>query len=114
MKQLQISHNSHGDQLIAFNTTVDKHKTDIQKSTERIEVLEKALVEIQASLRNQLQQQLSVNTDLQNQLSLTQQQLLGVQSMITSSRLWVVSHDQFTIGKEIGRGAWATVHEATF
>ena len=49
-----------------------------------------------------------------NQLSLTQQQLLGVQSMMTCSRLWVVSHDQFTIGKEIGRGAWATVHEATF
>ena len=51
---------------------------------------------------------------LQNQLSLTQQQLLGVQSMMTCSRLWVVSHDQFTIGKEIGRGAWATVHETTF
>ena len=51
---------------------------------------------------------------LQNQLSLTQQQLLGVQSMVTCSRLWVVSHDQFTIGKEIGRGAWATVHETTF
>ena len=51
---------------------------------------------------------------LQNQLSLTQQQLLGVQSLITCSRLWVVTHDQFTIGKEIGRGAWATVHETTF
>ena len=34
--------------------------------------------------------------------------------MMTCSRLWVVSHDQFIIGKEIGRGAWATVHEATF
>ena len=51
---------------------------------------------------------------LQDQLCLTQQQLLGVQSMITCSRLWVVSHDQFTIGKEIGRGAWATVHETKF
>ena len=51
---------------------------------------------------------------LQNQLSLTQQQLLGVQSLMTCSRFWVVSHDQFTIGKEIGRGAWATVHETTF
>ena len=54
------------------------------------------------------------NAYLTNQLSLTQQQLLGVQSMMTSSRLWVVSHDQFTIGKEIGRGSWATVHETTF
>ena len=34
--------------------------------------------------------------------------------MMTCSRLWVVSHDQFTIGSEIGRGAWATVHAATF
>ena len=51
---------------------------------------------------------------LQEKLSLTQQQFLSVQSLITSSRLWVVSHDQFVIGKEIGRGAWATVHEATF
>ena len=34
--------------------------------------------------------------------------------MMTCSRLWVVSHDQFTIGREIGRGAWATVHETTF
>jgi len=50
----------------------------------------------------------------QNQLSITQQQLLGMQSMVTFGRLWVVSHDQFTIGKEIGRGAWATVHETTF
>ena len=58
-----------------------------------------------------LQHQLSFT---QNQLSLTQQQLLGVQSMLTSSRLWVVSHHHFTVGKEIGRGAWATVHEARF
>ena len=72
-------------------------------------------------LQNQLsltQQQVSdvqrKNGYLQNELSLTQQQLLGVQSMMTCSRLWVVSHDQFTIGREIGRGAWATVHETKF
>ena len=52
------------------------------------------------------------NAHLRNQLSLTQQQLLGVQSMMTCSRLWVVSHDQFKIGKEISRGAWTTVHES--
>ena len=69
---------------------------------------------MQETLQNQLsvtQQQLS---EVQNQLSLTQQQLLGVQSMVTCSRLWVVSHDQFTIGKEIGRGAWGSVHETKF
>ena len=54
------------------------------------------------------------NARLKNQLSFTQQVLLGVQSMMTCSRFWVISHDQFTIGKEIGRGAWATVHETTF
>ena len=64
------------------------------------------------------QQQLSevqkANTYLKDQLSLTQQQLLGVQSVMTCSRVWVISHDQFKIGKEIGRGAWATVHETRF
>ena len=223
MKQLQINHNSHGNQMTAFSATVDnlyqsvnkieeQQKSNVQRSTDRIVVLEKALTEIQASsectknqfsfalqqlsevqksnkhlqtfhtqlqnqfsltqqqlsdvqktnellqtsnadLKNQLsltQQQLSdiqknnellrtsnehltnqlsltqqkfsdvqknseiLQANLQNQLSLTQQQLLGIQSMMTCSRLWVVSHDQFTIGREIGRGAWATVHEATF
>ena len=135
--QLWSSHNY-------FYTTVDQ-QTRLE-NLERIEALEKAVVDIQASnqyLKNQLfltQQQLSdiqssknevqdqpfltqqqvLNIQksneltLQNQLSLTQQQLLGVQSVINSGRLWVVSHDQFTIGREIGRGAWATVHEATF
>ena len=54
------------------------------------------------------------NFNLQHQLSITQQQLLAIQSMMAFKKVWVVSHDQFTIGKEIGRGAWATVHEATF
>ena len=73
---------------------------EVQKSNEE---LQKSNEELQES-----------NAQLRNQLSLTQQQLLGVQSMMTCSRLWVVSHDQFTIGREIGRGAWATVHETTF
>ena len=73
---------------------------EVQKSNEELQKSNKELQESNAQLRNQL--------------SLTQQQLLGVQSMMTCSRLWVVSHDQFTIGREIGRGAWATVHETTF
>ena len=87
-----------------------------------------ALQTSNADLKNQLsltQQQFShvrksnealqtSNADLKNQLSLTQKQLLGVQSMMTCSRLWVISHNQFTIGREIGRGSWASVHEATF
>ena len=73
---------------------------DVQKNGEHLQASSK-----------QLQ---ATNTHLQDQLSLTQQQLLGVQSMMTYSRLWVVSHDQFTIGREIGRGSWASVHEARF
>ena len=88
-----------------------------QKTEEAIQrTVEKALQEalekkVQEALEEKLQES---NAHLKNQLSLTNQQLLGVQSMMTCSRLWVVSHDQFTIGREIGRGAWATVHEATF
>ena len=177
LQQLQLDHNT---QLTATankpyqrqRETV-KQQADKQSNTDRIDKLEKALVEIQMNndstqqqlsdvqkvnshlqkqlsltqqqlldvqrtnshLQNQLsinQQQLSdvqkqfsstqqrlsdvqsKNGHLQNQLSLTQQQLLGIQSMMTCSRLWVVSHDQFTIGREIGRGAWATVHETKF
>ena len=135
VKQLQIDDDNHNNQLAAFSATVDKLNQSINaKSTE----IEKVLTEVQETnetLKNQislLQQQLSDvvksneilqanNAHLQNQLSLTQQQLLGVQSMMSCSRsmmscsrLWVVSHDQFTIGREIGRGAWASVHETTF
>ena len=67
---------------------------------------------MQKSLEDKVEES-NCNAHLKNQLSLTQQKLLGVQPVMTCSRLWVVSHDQFTIGKEIGRGAWATVHEAT-
>ena len=91
---------------------------DVQKGNEQ---LQKANTYLQDQLSLTKQQLIDVqkNNDLsqaklQNQLSLTQQQLLGVQSMITCSRLWVISHDQFEIGKEIGRGAWASVHESTF
>ena len=95
--------------------------SDVQKANtylnDQLSLTQQQLSDIQKA-NTLTQQQLSdvqkANTYLKNQLSLTQQQLLGVQSMMTCSRVWVVSHDQFTIGKEIGRGAWATVHETTF
>ena len=84
---------------------------DMQKANahlqDQLSLTKQQLIDVQKN--NDLSQ-----ANLQNQLSLTQQQLLGVQSMMTCSRLWVVSHDQFTIGREIGRGAWASVHETTF
>ena len=94
---------------------------EIQNLKNQVSLTQQQLSSTNTYLRDQLsltQQQLSevqkANSYLKDQLSLTQQQLLGVQSMMTCSRVWVVSHDQFTIGKEIGRGAWATVHETTF
>ena len=181
VRQIQIDHDHHSDQLTTCNAAIDtlhqsvekieeQQISDIQENRNRVEAIERVLGEIQRNneelqesneqlqssndyLKNQLlltQQQLSdvqksnellqtnnehlknqlslttqqlcdvqknsklLQANLQNQLSLTQQQLLGVQSMMTCSRLWVVSHDQFTIGREIGRGAWATVHETTF
>jgi len=102
-------------------TDGQKHFEQLQKSNsfvlEQLSHVQKQLLDVQKNnedlkaTNSYLQQQLSFT---QNQLSLTQQQLCGIQSMMTSSRLWVVSYDQFTIGKEIGRGAWATVHEAIF
>ena len=87
---------------------------DVQKSNEELQKSNVDLTNELSLTQQQLSDVQSTNVQLQNQLSLTQQQLLGVQSMMTCSRLWVVSHDQFAIGREIGRGAWATVHEATF
>ena len=77
------------------------------------ESIQRMITNVESAFRKAMEVQ-ERNVRLTNELTLTQQQLLGVQSMMTSSRLWVVSHDQFTIGREIGRGAWATVHETTF
>ena len=104
---------------------VQKSYEELQKPlTNQLSLTQQQLLDMQkanAHLQNQLsltQQQLldmqKANAHLQNQLSLTQQQLLGVHSMMTCSRLWVLSRDQYTIGKEIGRGSWATVHKTTF
>ena len=110
--------NSHLQKQLSLN---QQQLSDVKQ---QFTMTQQQLLDVQKTnshLQNQLsinQQQLSdvqrKNGYLQNQLSLTQQQLLGVQSMMTCSRLWVVSHDQFTIGTEIGRGAWATVHETKF
>ena len=91
---------------------------EVQKSNEELQKSNTHLINLLSLTQQQLLDVQKNNDLLQaqllNQLSLTQQQLLGVQSMMTCSRLWVISHDQFIIGREIGRGAWATVHEATF
>ena len=124
VKQLQINHNHYNEQLTTVSTAVNKLEkmlAEIQKNNDHLKnqlsLTQQQLVDVQKANEvlqvnnTHIQNQLS---STQHQLSLTQQQLLGVQSMITGCRLWVVSHDQFTIGREIGRGAWATVYETTF
>ena len=124
VKQLQIDRNHHNEQLTNFSTAVNKLEkmlAEIQTNNDHLKnqlsLTQQQLVDVQKAnevlqvSNTHLQNQLSIT---QHQLSLTQQQILGVQSMITGSRLWIVSHDQFRIGREIGRGAWASVHETTF
>ena len=87
---------------------------EVQKSNEELQKSNAHLMNQLALTQQQLSDVQTTNEHLKSQLSLTQQQLLGVQSMMTCSRLWVISHDQFTIGREIGRGSWASVHKAEF
>ena len=87
---------------------------EVQKSNEELQKSNTHLMNQLSLTQQQLSGVQTCNEHLKNQLSLTQQQLLGVQSMMACSRLWVVSHDQFTIGREIGRGSWASVHKARF
>ena len=86
--------------MLTINKQLQEDRNELKTSNEH---LQSRLTKVEQHLQG-----------VQTQLSLTQQQLIGVQSMITYSRLWVVSHDLFAIGKEIGKGAWATVHETTF
>ena len=86
----------------------------LQTSNSELQTSKANLQDCLTDIEKHLQAVRQSSVQLQTQLSLTQQQLIGVQSMMTHSRLWAVSDDQFSIGKEIGRGAWATVHETTF
>ena len=112
------------EQIADINITVKKLSLNAIETERKISIVEeiaKANMEAMNDAFQKVQDVQKSNEHLQHQLSLTQndlcliqQQLLGMQLMTRSSRLWIVSNDQFTIGKEIGRGAWATVHEATF
>jgi len=124
IEKLQTGHNVSSEEIATINTTVNKLHQDTYKTERKISKIEEtaksnmeAIQRMDANILDAFQKILDMqksNERLQNQISLTNQQLLGIQSMVASNRLWVVSHDQFAIAKEIGRGAWATVHEATF
>ena len=113
-EQLHVGNDHLKNQL----SLTQQQLSDLQESNKSLQTSNEYLKD-QMSVILQKLSDVQRNNDLlqaavQNQSSLTQQQLLGVQSMMTCTRWWVVSHDQFTIGREVGRGAWASVHEATF
>ena len=103
-----------GNNITPFEKQI---KSFVLETEKRIQLMEHSIEYLKTS-NSYLQKRLSdverKNEELRVQLSLSQQQLLGLQSMITFSKLWVITPDQFIIGKEIGRGAWATVHKATY
>ena len=128
LKTLKVQIDQLGGNCDGVNSTVTRMHQNVSEMEKKFENLQTQVMHYQQKTDESIQRMV-VNVDnafrkslevqernayLTNQLSLTQQQLLGVQSMMTCSRLWVVSHDQFTIGREIGRGAWATVHKTTF
>ena len=103
--------------FVEFRANSENLKDQLSITQQNLLYVQNTTIDLQNQLsvnKQQLSDLQRDNTYLKNQLSLTQKQLLGVQSMMTCSRIWVVSCDHFTIGKEIGRGAWATVHETTF
>ena len=105
-QQLQHVHNS--------NIKLQNACKELHASNEKLQDQISTILSKMSDMQRDYKQMANVNEMLKNELALTQQQLLGIQSTMTHGRLWVVSHDQFTIGREVGRGAWATVHEATF
>ena len=137
---LQVEDTSTEIQLINDNITVDGLQPDLAngkaqieeqlkafmaKTEERIQEIQKDNFELTASNAD-LQSQLLVTQiqllevqkkteQLQEQLFHTEQQLESLQSMVIShSRLHAVARNEIMLGKEIGRGAWATVNKATY
>ena len=107
-------HQNVGDKIIPFEKQIKNFMLETEKSIRLIQQDNEHLKMNNSHLQNKILDMERKNEELKVQLSLTVQQLSGIQSMMTFSRLWIISHDQFTIGKQIGKGAWATVHEATF
>ena len=91
-------------------STVDT--TDqLQTDSSMVEKLRFDLENMKAQFEEQLK---NVKTSLQEQILLTQQQLVGLQSMITLSKLWVVPRNEVKINEKIDQGAWAAVNKAMF
>ena len=121
IKTIKDKVKSNTDSVKRMEINIYSSFKDLEKTNEQLKEdnnnLQHQFSDLKATmthLQKNIEELKSHNSILQNQLSLTQQHLLGVQSMVTCRRLWIISRDQFVIGKEIGRGAWAAVHKATF
>jgi len=87
--------------------SIDQSKTDSSMVEKLCHDVENLKIQFEEQLKN-------VKTSLQEQLFTTQQQLVGLQSMISLRRLWIIPRNEVTLGEEIDRGAWAAVKKATF
>ena len=106
-------HRKEVGQLIEVDVTPPSDQL-YQSSTNYNKQLATAIETLRKEFEDRLCSVSQKTGDLQEQLTLTQQQLSGIHSMVIASRLWVISHDEIVIGEEIGRGAWATVHKTKF
>ena len=114
VQQLHQNVNEMEQKIEGIQTQMTNHQQKIEESIQIMATNVESALQKASDVQKSNEELQRCNTNLMNQLSLTQKQLFGVQSMMTCGRLWVISHDQFAIGREIGRGAWATVHETTF
>ena len=101
----QTDQDDHDDQLANIHTTIGKMQREIETFGGQIQ-----------DVAHKTEHVLAKTCHLQDHVSFIEQHLPNASCTLTSSRMhqWVVSHYQFIIGEEIGRGSWATVHKATF
>jgi len=79
-----------------------------------VDAVEHGVHEELAEVKGQLHQLQRQHMMLQDQFFTLQHQITSLYSMVVTSRMWQVSRDEIEIRGEIDRGAWATLHRATF
>jgi len=79
-----------------------------------VDTVEHGIHEELAEVKSQLHQLQRQHVMLQDQFLTLQHQIASLYSMAVTSKMWLVSRDEIDIRGEIDRGAWATIHRATF
>jgi len=67
-----------------------------------------------AEVKGQLHQLQQKHLMMQDQYFTLQHQITSLYNIVVTSRLWLLSREEIKIGEEIERGAWGTLHKATF